>query len=261
MELHENRTEVERVLADVWQCEDRTRSKTGLPKWLFAGALTCAVIAIFWPSTLVAPVMTAVAPAPEEPSVDKVSSENVVEDLDYRIAQHANSMAGWRAFLDAHPDGPHAEAAHAEIERLLPTPPPQPVEVTEQSPPSPAATPAPVQAAQSPPSPAATPTPVEAEQSLPPPAATQTPVEAAQSPAPSAPTPVMAEKAPAQPPTPTVAPFAAAASAPPPLLRPREIAPAKVVEPAHHSHRRPERRQAEPSILAILVAQLFHGHR
>jgi hypothetical protein len=34
--------------------------------------------------------------------------------------------AGRRLFLEAHQDGPHAEAAHAEIERLRPTPPRQP---------------------------------------------------------------------------------------------------------------------------------------
>jgi hypothetical protein len=35
-------------------------------------------------------------------------------------------LPGWQAFLEAHRDGPHAEAAHAEIERLRPTPPRQP---------------------------------------------------------------------------------------------------------------------------------------
>jgi hypothetical protein len=181
MELHENRTEAERLLAGVWEYEDRSRRKTSLPKWLFALTLTSTVIGTFSPSDVVAPVMTALAPTPEKQPVDKVSSENVAEDLDYRIAQHTKSLAGWRAFLEAHPDGPHAQAAHAEIERLSPTPPPQPVEVAEQSPPSPAAT--------------------------------LTLVKAAQSPAPPVPTPVMVVKEPAPPPIPAVAPVAVAVAA------------------------------------------------
>ena len=60
--------------------------------------------------------MTALAPAPEKLSIDNVSSQNVAEDLDYRIARHTDSVAGWRAFLAAHPDGPHAQAARAEID-------------------------------------------------------------------------------------------------------------------------------------------------
>jgi hypothetical protein len=54
------------------------------------------------------------------------AAANVTEDLDFRIAQHAKSVAGWHTFLEAHPDGPHAHAAQAEIERPSPTPPPQP---------------------------------------------------------------------------------------------------------------------------------------
>jgi hypothetical protein len=50
----------------------------------------------------------------------------VAEDIDYRFAQRTKSLAGWKAFLEAHRDGPYAPAAHAEIERLLPTPPPEP---------------------------------------------------------------------------------------------------------------------------------------
>jgi hypothetical protein len=66
------------------------------------------------------------APAETKPTFDAVAAANVEEDIDYRIAQRTKSLPGWQAFLEAHRDGPHAEAAHAEIERLLPTPPPQP---------------------------------------------------------------------------------------------------------------------------------------
>jgi hypothetical protein len=303
MELRENRTELERLLGDVWDYEDVGDKKTSLPKWLFALTLTGAVVCTLSPSDIIVPVMTALAPAPERLLVDNVSSEKVGEDLDYRIAEHTESLVGWRAFLEAHPDGPHAQAARAEINRLPPTlspqpeqsraltqtpddtahetaalsappmmieeepaPPPQPVEVAEPSPPSPAAMQAPANAAQSPAAPA--PSPVMAEEEPAPPAervevadqfppssaATQTPVQAAQSPAAPA---VTAEEEPGT----TPQPVAIAADAPLPPSRPREIAAAKSAEPAHHSHSRDEHHQAgQPNVLTILVAQLFHRH-
>jgi len=187
MELRENRTELERLLGGVWDYEDVGDKKTSLPKWLFALTLTGAVVCTLSPSDIVVPVMTALASAPEKLVIDNVSSANVAEDLDFRIARHTDSPAGWRAFLEAHPDGPHAQAARAAIDRPSPdpepsraptqapddtahetaalsappmmieeepAPPPQPVEVAEQSPPSPPATQTPVNAAQSPAAPA-----------------------------------------------------------------------------------------------------------
>ncbi|HEY1453210.1 MAG TPA: hypothetical protein VGF57_07080 [Roseiarcus sp.] len=285
MEPLQNRTELERLLADVWDYEDQVRSSSRLPKWLFALTLTGALICTFSPSDIVAPVVTALAPASDRLWVDKVSSDNVAEDLDYRIAQHAESVAGWRAFLDAHADGPHAQAAQAEFDRLTTTPAPPQVEAAEQFPPSPAppappsimveeepsAPPQPVAVAeQSTPSPAATQTPVDAEPPVmvekePPPSqrvevaedslpsllATQTPVN-------GAPPEVMVETEPASPPQ----PVAAAASAPLPPARPRDIAVATSVEPAHHSRLRAEHRQtSQPNVFAVLVAQLFQRHR
>jgi hypothetical protein len=296
MELHENRTELERLLADVWNYEDGARRKTSLPKWLFAVTLTGGVLCTSSLSDLLAPITATFERAAEKTPVDKISSENLDEDLDYRVARQTKSLAGWRAFLEAHPDGPHSQAAQAEIERLLSTPTPQSVEVAEQSPPSSAATRTPTEAAQSPappePSPvvvenepAPPPEPVEvAERSPPSPAATQTPVEAAQAPAAPVvaenepapppqpvvaesepappPQPVVAESEPAPPPIPAVAPDTIAASAPLPPLRPREVAVAKSEEPTHHRHWRAEHRQAgQPNVFAILVAQLFHRHR
>ena len=307
MELRENRTELERLLGGVWDHEDAGDKKTNLPKWLFAFTLTGAIICTFSPSDMVVPVMTALAPAPEKLAIDNVSSANVAEDLDFRIARQTDSPAGWRAFLEAHPDGPHAQAARAVIDRPSPepspqpeqsraptqtlddtahetaalsappmmieeepAPPPQPVEVAEQSSPSPPATQTPVNAAQSPAAPAPPvmaeeepappPQPVEvAEQSPPSSAATQAPVEATQSPAATAAPPVMAEEEPAPP----QQSAAVAADAPLPPSRPREVevAAAKSVAPARHSHGRAEHRRAsEPNVLTILVAQLFHRH-
>ena len=211
MELHENRTELERLLAHVWEYdEEAAYKKTNLPKWLFALTLAGALICTFSPADIASPVMTALAPAPEKLLIDKVASENVAEDLDYGVARHTNSVAGWRAFLDAHPHGPHAEAARAETERLQPgsSPPPEPspalaltpVNTAQSSPPSPP----PVVAEEDP---APPPEPVEAaEQSPPPPAATPTPDDTAQDMAPPAPPlMVVAEEEPAPPPQPVEA--------------------------------------------------------
>jgi hypothetical protein len=54
-------------------------------------------------------------------SVDPIAAATVVEDLDYRIAQRMRSIEGWRSFLTIHPDGPHAQSARAELDRLVPT--------------------------------------------------------------------------------------------------------------------------------------------
>jgi hypothetical protein len=52
-------------------------------------------------------------------SVDPVAAANVDEDLDYRVAQRVKSIEGWRSFLVAHPDGPHAQSARAELDQLV----------------------------------------------------------------------------------------------------------------------------------------------
>jgi hypothetical protein len=51
--------------------------------------------------------------------VDPIAAANVDEDLDYRIAQRTKSMEGWRSFLSAHPGGPHAQSARAELDKLV----------------------------------------------------------------------------------------------------------------------------------------------
>jgi hypothetical protein len=54
------------------------------------------------------------------PPVDPIAAGNVNEDLDYRIAQRTKSAEGWRSFLAVHPDGPHAQSARAELEKVIP---------------------------------------------------------------------------------------------------------------------------------------------
>ncbi len=274
MELRENRTELERLLGDVWDYQDGGHEKAHLPKWLFALTLAAAVTCTSSPSDIVVPVKTALAPAPEKLSIDTVSSQNVAEDLDYRIARHTDSVAGWRAFLAAHPDGPHAEAARAAIGEPQPAPRPPdqsqaPTQTADDTAPSPAATPVMVEEEER-----APPQPVEvAKQAPPPSAAMQTPAVASQFPATPSPAPAMVKEeeaaAPARPvevaeqsppsspatqapieAAPSVAapavmaeaepappePVAALADAPLPPSRPRVIAAAKPVEPAEPTH-------------------------
>jgi hypothetical protein len=51
--------------------------------------------------------------------VDPIAAANVDEDLDYRITQRVKSAEGWRSFLAVHPDGPHAQFARAELDKLV----------------------------------------------------------------------------------------------------------------------------------------------
>jgi hypothetical protein len=44
---------------------------------------------------------------------------SIDEELDYTVAKKLSSLAGWRAFLDAHPSGAYAQSARAEVERRL----------------------------------------------------------------------------------------------------------------------------------------------
>ena len=62
--------------------------------------------------------LASVKPKAIEPPVDPIAAANVDEDLDYRIAERKRSSEGWRAFLTAHPDGPHAQSARAELDAL-----------------------------------------------------------------------------------------------------------------------------------------------
>jgi hypothetical protein len=71
---------------------------------------------------------------PEAAPIDAVASGKVDEDLDYRIAAQTKSIDGWRAFLAAHPDGAHAPAAQAELDKLQPPPARRPTVVELKTP-------------------------------------------------------------------------------------------------------------------------------
>jgi hypothetical protein len=100
MELHENRTELERLLAVAWEYEHRRPWKTSLLNWLFALTLPGALLSIYgFPDVFYTAVTSALAPAGTKPTVDSVAAANVEEDIDYRIAQRTKSLPGWQAFV------------------------------------------------------------------------------------------------------------------------------------------------------------------
>jgi hypothetical protein len=114
-------------------------------KYAFVLALALAVAVIYayapltrddiaklrWLDEINVIISKVLAPANREVrvvSVDPVAAANVDEDLDYRIAQRMKSSEGWRSFLEAHPHGPHALSARAEVDKLVPPKkPPTPV--------------------------------------------------------------------------------------------------------------------------------------
>ena len=51
--------------------------------------------------------------------VEPTSTASIDEELDYTVAKQLASLAGWRAFLDAHPSGAYAQSARAELARRL----------------------------------------------------------------------------------------------------------------------------------------------
>jgi hypothetical protein len=75
-----------------------------------------------WLADISVAISTSLAAKPqaEVSAVDPIAAAKVDEDLDYRIAERTKSTEGWRAFLAAHPDGPHAQSARAELDKLAP---------------------------------------------------------------------------------------------------------------------------------------------
>ena len=71
-------------------------------------------------SVMISKSLAYAKPKAEVSPVDPIAAANVDEDLDYRIAQRTKSTEGWRAFLAAHPDGPHAQSARAELDKVAP---------------------------------------------------------------------------------------------------------------------------------------------
>jgi hypothetical protein len=121
-----------------WSAWRRKGGRMGIiRKYAFVLALALAVIYAYAPLSLVEYVAklrwlddinvivnNSFAPAKPEAGVypvDPIAAANVDENLDYRIAQRMKSTEGWRSFLAAHPDGPHAQFARAEIDRPVPT--------------------------------------------------------------------------------------------------------------------------------------------
>jgi hypothetical protein len=106
-------------------------------KYGFVSVLAFAVICVYAPLSLEevaklswldqidqigAMLSQSLAPAKPEVGgspVDPIAAANVDEDLDFRIAQRTKSTEAWRSFLAAHPSGPHAQAAGAELDRLV----------------------------------------------------------------------------------------------------------------------------------------------
>ena len=118
-------------------------------KYAFELVLALAVIYVYTPLSLVeyvaklrwlddinVSVNKSLAPAKPEAGVspvDPIAAANVDEDLDYRIAQRMKSTGGWRSFLAAHPGGPHAQSARAELDKLVPAETPLAPPVAEAS--------------------------------------------------------------------------------------------------------------------------------
>jgi hypothetical protein len=102
-------------------------------KYAFVLALVVVVIYVYAPLTrddiaklrwlddiniIISRVLATAKPGVGVSQVDPIAAANVNEDLDYRIAQRTKSTEGWRSFLTAHPDGPHAESGRAELDKL-----------------------------------------------------------------------------------------------------------------------------------------------
>ena len=104
------------------------------PKYAFVLAMALAVIYVYLPPSLadvaklrwlddinviLSKSLASAKPEAGVSPVDPIAAANVDEDLDYRIAQRTKTTEGWRSFLAAHPDGPHAQSARAEIDKLI----------------------------------------------------------------------------------------------------------------------------------------------
>jgi hypothetical protein len=104
-------------------------------KYGFVLALAAAVIYAYAPLTrddiaklrwlddinvIITKLLAPANPGVRVVAVDPVAAANVDEDLDYRIGLRLKSSEGWRSFLSAHPDGPHAKSARAELDKLAP---------------------------------------------------------------------------------------------------------------------------------------------
>lgn len=78
-------------------------------------------------TSIVKKAVSPVMPEAADARIDSAGAALVDEELDYRIAQRAASLDGWRTFLDAHGNGVYAQSARAEVEKLLAAPAAAPV--------------------------------------------------------------------------------------------------------------------------------------
>jgi hypothetical protein len=90
--------------------------------YLYARPSLEEIAKLRWLADISVAISTSLAAKPQAvvPAVDPIAAAKVDEDLDYRIAERTKSTEGWRAFLAAHPDGPHAQSARAELDKLAP---------------------------------------------------------------------------------------------------------------------------------------------
>jgi hypothetical protein len=90
--------------------------------YLYARPTPEEIAKLRWLADISVAISTSLAAKPQAvvPAVDPIAAAKVDEDLDYRIAERTKSTEGWRAFLAAHPDGPHAQSARAELDKLAP---------------------------------------------------------------------------------------------------------------------------------------------
>ncbi len=90
--------------------------------YLFARPSLEEMAKLRWLDDISVAISTSLAAKPQAvvPAVDPIAAAKVDEDLDYRIAERTKSTEGWRAFLAAHPDGPHAQSSREELDKLAP---------------------------------------------------------------------------------------------------------------------------------------------
>jgi hypothetical protein len=91
----------------IYACAPPSVKEMAKPRWLYDISVAIST-------------SLAAKPEAEVSSVDPIAAAKVDEDLDYRIAERTRSTEGWRAFLAAHPDGPHSQSARAELDKLAP---------------------------------------------------------------------------------------------------------------------------------------------
>ncbi|HTV35310.1 MAG TPA: hypothetical protein VMF12_02675, partial [Xanthobacteraceae bacterium] len=90
----------------------------GLLKYAFVLALGIAIGAYIVLDTIAPDTAKQSEIAARSEAAPPATLESIEEEeLEYAVAKRLASLDGWRAFLAAHPNGAHAQAARAEIAR------------------------------------------------------------------------------------------------------------------------------------------------